>query len=551
MRTIFIISLFFTLSVHASSEVTLTLDEYRQMYDRIQTQNTLIKQLREPEQQKINQARKAFSAIETVIYQLRVEGDQLFGNIQLSGKTVRGAPTQFTVFKPNFSTTGILDVAGAELSLDDKGFYQLYSQENMPFNLHLSFVQNFEDSSNGDFSTVLPNIEAIQQILYLTLPNHVELIDSNLSSISEGLYGIPVEVSPRLTFRRKLISKDKDQQIAIESFSTLEVHQNYLLVESHFVPLQPINHLLTVNLASGSSNIASNIDTDSLEINESGSLTLRLEANWTAPFTLRYQIPLEKLVSVWQVPMIEGNYGNQKGFYISPSVGQSIELLHPDLVSNISALSLSEQMLSVTRQKEPYYQIDVGESVKLTIQRFSEVNKPKFILDKLHFRVDITDTGKRRNTLIFVLPAQNQASQITLKAIPKAQLWSLKVDGELKPLYQQKGQDWVLPVTANKQSNVELVYLEEMDKPGISGNMDINLPETQLAAEMLYVSIMLPSRLSLINIDTALLAEDQAEMSSQPGHYFFRSPYYKGGAMSSSLYYAESVNASVNVGGQL
>ena len=144
MRIIFIVSLLFSLSVQANSEVTLTLEEYRQMYDRINAQDALIKQLREPDQQKINDARKAFSTIETVIYQLRVEDGQLFGNIELSGKTLRGAPTQFSVFKPNFSTTGILDVSGADLSLDDNGFYQLYSQENVPFNMHLSFVQNFE-----------------------------------------------------------------------------------------------------------------------------------------------------------------------------------------------------------------------------------------------------------------------------------------------------------------------------------------------------------------------------------------------------------------------
>lgn len=547
MRTIFIISLFFLTSVQANSEVTLTLEEYRQMYDRIQTQDTLISHLREPEQQKINRAREALSAIETVIYQLRVEGDQLFGNIQLSGKTVRGAPTQFPVFKPNFATTGILEVAGAELSLDDKGFYQLYSQDNKPFNLHLSFVQNFENMSSGDFTTVLPTIEAIQQTLTLTLPDHVELIDSNLSPITEGLFGIPGEVAPRLTFRKKLISRGKDQPIAVESFSTLEVRQDYVLVESYFVPTQPINQPLLVKLARGSSNIASNLDTDSVEINETGSLTLRFKANWMTPFTLRYHLPLDELVAVWQVPMIEGNFGNQKGFYISPSVGLSIEPSHPELISNIAISSLSKQMVSVARQNEPYYQIVVGEPVTLKIQRFSEVSKPEFILDTLHFRVDITDTGKRRNTLTFVLPVQNQATQITLKAIPQAQLWSLKVDGELKPLYQQKGRDWVLPVTANKQSTVELVYLEELDKPGISGNMDINLPETQLAAEMLYVSIMLPSRLSLINIDTAMLAEDQGETNNQPNQYFFRSPYYRGGAMSSSLYYAESLNA----GGQL
>jgi len=175
------------------------------------------------------------------------------------------------------------------------------------------------------------------------------------------------------------------------------------------------------------------------------------------------------------------------------------------------------------------------------------VNKPDFILDELYFRVDITDTGKRRNTLTFVLPAQNQASQIILKAIPGAYLWSLKVNEALQPLYQQQGQDWILPVTSNKRSSVELVYLEELDKPGISGNMEITLPETHLAAEMLYVSIVLPKRLSLINIDTMLLAEDHTEIDNLPNHYFFQSPYYKGGAMSSSLYYAESANVGVGL----
>ncbi len=547
MHIIFIVSLLFSLSVQANSEVTLSLEEYRQMYDRINAQDALIKQLREPDQQKINDARKAFSTIETVIYQLRVEDGQLFGNIELSGKTLRGAPTQFPVFKPNFSTTGILDVSGADLSLDDSGFYQLYSQENVPFNMHLSFVQNFETTEQGNFTMALPLIGAVQQTLYLELPDHIELVNSNMSSIAEGLYGIPVETAPQLEFRKKLISKDKNEQISIDSFSTIEVHQDYLLIESHFVPAQPINQPLRVKLADGSSNIASNLDQDRIEIDDDGNLTLRLKANWVTPFTLRYQLPLTELASIWQVPTIGGNYGNQGEFYILPEPGLSIEVNHPSLVSNIAASNLSHQVQAVVQQKDPYYRIVGGESVKLLIQRYTEVNKPDFILDELYFRVDITDSGKRRNTLTFVLPAQKQASQIILKAIPGADLWSLKVNGVMQPLYQQQGQDWILPVISNKQSSVELVYLEEMDKPGISGNMKITLPETHLAAEILYVSIILPKRLSLINIDTMLLPEDHTEIDNLPNHYSFQSPYYKGGTLSSSLYYAESANVGVGL----
>lgn len=177
-------------------------------------------------------------------------------------------------------------------------------------------------------------------------------------------------------------------------------------------------------------------------------------------------------------------------------------------------------------------------------KRLVQVDTPDAVLDSVTFFVSFTEDGTVLSAMNLELPP-NEKNQLVLDPIAGAELWSLRVNGEARSLYQSPGRKWVIPLDPKVNSRVVLAYLTRSDKLELEGRLDFNIPETGLTAREVNLMVGLPQRMQMLAMDSDLRpasGNGWPRFKSFNGRpHFFSKPFYRGHAFSSSIIYQEPV----------
>lgn len=178
-------------------------------------------------------------------------------------------------------------------------------------------------------------------------------------------------------------------------------------------------------------------------------------------------------------------------------------------------------------------------------QLLVQVDTPEAVLDSVTFFVSFAEDGSILSAISLILPP-NDNNQLELDPIAEAEVWSLRVNGQPRSLYQSANDKWIIPLDQNVESRVTLAYLTRNEKLGLEGRLDFKLPETGLTARKVNLTVGLPQRMQMLAMDSDLQPANGSnwprfESFSGRPHYFSR-PFYRGHAFTSSIIYQEPVN---------
>ena len=175
-------------------------------------------------------------------------------------------------------------------------------------------------------------------------------------------------------------------------------------------------------------------------------------------------------------------------------------------------------------------------------ERLVQVDTPEAVLDSVTFFVSFVEDGSVLTAMNLELPP-NESNQLVLVPIAGAEVWSLRVNGEPRSLFQSQEQNWVIPLDPKVKSRVVLAYLIRIDKLGLEGRLDVDIPETGLTARAVNLMVGLPQRMQMLAMDSDLQPASGmgwptfSSFNGRP-HYFSR-PFYRGHAFTSSIIYQE------------
>lgn len=169
------------------------------------------------------------------------------------------------------------------------------------------------------------------------------------------------------------------------------------------------------------------------------------------------------------------------------------------------------------------------------------------VLEALSLFTSFDDSGKVLSTLVLDLPKQSGES-LALKPVAEATIWSLRVNGQARQVYNDEQGNWRIPLTPEDVSHVELAFLRQGEKLGLQGELKVVVPETGLASQQLRVGVALPERVELLLADGPLAPADGSawqmpkELVGRP--YFFSQSFHQGEGATLTISYKEPVNQS-------
>ncbi|MCP4040918.1 MAG: hypothetical protein GY731_03030, partial [Gammaproteobacteria bacterium] len=284
-------------------------------------------------------------------------------------------------------------------------------------------------------------------------------------------------------------------------------------------------------------------------IKESGpdGIVVSLPREWQGSFSIDYEVPVasQEAATSIRLSLIPENMGREGEFHITQPDDGEIRL-----VGDAYRVGLPESRLpTAILQQLPgtaggYVKLLSGDEIRLELKQFDSVRAPEVVLDSIHFHTGFADNGRAMFLLSMKLPPQ-KGKKLSLDAVPGAEIWYLKVNGEKQSLYSSTGDRWVIPLAIGQSSIVELAYLKKVPRLGLEGRLELTIPATGIAAHDLLLTIGLAERVEMISLegDMVPLERPLEPVSATRGNkiYSFSYPFYQGNSHAVALYYQEPV----------
>ncbi len=538
-----------TMQSMAGTEVTVPWSEFQTIYSQ-QVGLDLRKKLDELQKILDSKQPKPIHVISNAHYQLKATESGMSGQVTLNGQVLQGHPDPVSLFGEGVAVISTADAEGATLVTSNNG-YELYLTGEGMYKITLRVEIPFQNEHHS--KTVSFRIpKAVTNVLQLSLPEGVRVLGLQESVGKDDHFYFP----PRelLSFRiEKDFTEERDAPPLVDSFSSINMRGGNYIITSIFslprgsatdIPIRlPKGHHFTSSTLKGA------------WIKESGpnGIVVSLPRDWQGSFSIDYEVPIadQEATTSIRLPWVPGNLGREGEFYIMQPDDGDIRLAGGDYREGLPVSRLPDAIVKQLPGTAGGYskQLDNGE-IQLELKRFESVSTPDIVLDSVHFYTSFSDNGRAMSILTIKLPPQ-VGNKLSLDAVPGAEIWSLKVNGESQSLYSSSSGRWVVPLVAGESSTVELAYLKKVARLGLKGRLELTIPATGIAAHKLLLTVGLAERVEMISLegDMVPVEHDKRPVSATQGNkiYNFSYPFYQGGGHSVALYYQEPVqSASAN-----
>ncbi|MBN1671092.1 MAG: hypothetical protein JXR37_08680 [Kiritimatiellae bacterium] len=526
------------LTAHGAESVSVPWAEVKQLY-RESLERDMKEKAREQEETQVH-------AIEEAVYRLSVRGETAAGEALLSGKVIRGQPAPIPLFDARVVLCAVQSVKGGSLLCAANGpeIAFLPAGEG-PFQVQVSFLAPIEEESRARFvSLTVPN--AIRNTLALELPDDGEVVDPPGLLATNGLYHFAATNMLTVRFR----TRDRvaaASMIEVDIFSRVRIQGRHAVIKTHFLPVQLLSAPFALKAPAGGDYLTSSLKPSWIEQTDGTTyrITLPQDARQEA-FCVQFVVPAaggDDRFS-FELPSIGDNNGKEGHFVLEEAEDVQLSLTADGLVSGIPIATLPVPLRALAQDERTCMRAPTGNPLAVAVKRFRAVETPPIVLDSIHFFASFEENGGAVTVVMLTLPPEAGA-RLRLKRVPDAEIWSLRVNGERRKVYENEDGAWIIPLTPGQASEVELAVLRRGPKLGLQGRLEVVIPATGLPARNVYLGIALPPRVQLMSIEGPVSPAEgnrgKAPREFVGNPYYFSRAFYKGEAMPLAIAYKEPV----------
>jgi hypothetical protein len=297
----------------------------------------------------------------------------------------------------------------------------------------------------------------------------------------------------------------------------------------------------------GAKYISSSLRPSSISRSENDRYELRVPPDEKGVFSVEFALDAAKGGAGLSLvlPAIEGNNGRQGRFVVEEPEDGQVTVTAEELVSQIPVERLGETLGQTIATSRFYMSVPPNGAITLTPRRFQQVATPTTVLASQQFLVSFEENGSVLSVLVLAVPPE-VGPRLRLKAVPGAEIWSLKVNKASKKVYAGEEGAWMIPLDSGQLSVVELAFLQQGPKLGLEGRLEAAMPETGLPSQEVQVGVALPARVDLLSIEgpvsPAKAQEHELPAEFVGKQYWFARSFHKGEGMTLAISYKEPVN---------
>ena len=520
--------------VRADNSLTLPWDEFKTLYtEKIQQQFD--------DDKKVIDVQSIMS-IDEARYKVSVNGTEAIVEVLISGKHLQGKAEPIRLFDHQVAISQINNVEGGAIISDESGyiFYIDSSENNKTFKLNVTLVVSLlEDRQSQKLSFTIPT--AVLNVLDVELPLETELIE--YPGIQQSLQRYYFSPDEQLTLRFADASNRDEQIVDVDTFTQIELEGDKYIFTLHGVSDQFSRQDVTLSFQESLRYLDSSLPASRLKQVGKNKLQINTSKTEGENFIVRFEMEAKESLVSLEIPKFSNNIGQQNSFQIIEPVEAQINLTGKNITRG---LSYNRLPVSLRKNAHVLGNYNQAEQFNLKLKRFEEVKSPEIVLDELYFYTSFADNGHEISVIRIELP-ENSGDRLFLNSIPNTEIWSLLVNGNKQEVFTRRNDDqkpvWVIPLSENGRSIVELTYLQKHKKLGLEGKLPIIIPETGLAAHKVFVSIGLAERLELVAVEGELAPAENAEcpmvQNFSGKSYLFEYPFYRGKSMQAAIFYKE------------
>jgi hypothetical protein len=485
-------------------------------------------------------------------YHLTLRRHGASGRMTLTGVAIAGDLAPIPLLDRSPAIEAIQQSAGGHL-LSDGGGLSFLPEGHGPFEIKLAFALPLAENG-GELAVDLPVAPALQNRiaidpsdgLVLTLPPGIESSDGSfLFSADRRLRIRFAETAPD--------SRETDPEVA--TLSLISAKGKQMVLNTLLWPLTPLTTPIEVSVPEGFTLAASSMGR-AVSLSESGrSLRIQWPQHADRPQALEFRAPLKPAGDRirFVLPRITGNLANEGLVWLEQPENGQIRLAPANAPAAVSTTTLPPEMQPVIPAGRQPLLVDPEQAVDVRLRRFEAAETPPTVLSDLAFYVAFEENGHILSVLQMTVPP-GTGDHLTMAAPQQAQIWSLTVNGRSRQVFKTPEGQWVLPISPDTTSQVELVFLRKGQKVGLQGRLEARLPETGLPCAMVTVGIALPKRVELLSLDGPVSPAESApervprDFIGRP--HFFERAFYKGEPLTLEIAYREPAGVRTTVAGK-
>ena len=542
-----ILLLLVTNSICAAESISVPWEEFKALYTESITRQIMEEAKKEKD--------PMIYSIETAFYKITIDKQKAAGEVILAGKVISGQPDLIPLFGSEMVIKDLKMVSGGSLLCDKKHNNKILflPDENTNFQISFPFFAPVqEDNSSRFVSITIP--QALKNSVLLTLAPEISLIEAPGIKNSDETYHFSARSVLTIRFSdRKAVSAAP--VVEIDTFAHIRLHDRQAIINTTFIPKQPVKTGFILEISENATYISSTLKSSWIKALDGRRYQINLPTGTNNRFTIQTSADETQTPDNYKffLPRIIGNRGNQGNFiFEQPDDGQ-ISLSGHELVSHLPVARLNSKLLAVAGDARFFMKIPPQEELSLTVKRFHTVSTPPIVLDSIAFFTSFDDNGSVLSLLVMDIPPE-AGPRLNIRAIPQAKIWSLTVNGQKINVYgdrddASKNSDdtrWIIPLARSQTSHVELAFIRQVEKPGLHGKFEAELPAAELPSTSVRIAIALPERLQLLSLEGPVSPAAESnwdkpdEFIGKP--YYFSRAFYTGEGIKMILSYKEPLN---------
>ena len=494
-------------------------------------------------------------SIARAVYKIALDKQKTRGQVTITGRVISGDPDLIPLFGSELVIEDLTMVSGGSLlcarEQNNKIFF--LPDGNKDFQISFSFSTAVkEDNSSRFVSMSVP--QALQNSLSLTLAPQLSLVEAPGIRNSGETYHFSGRTTLKIRFSDNA-AVSAASVVDIDTLSVIRLHGSQATITTTFAPVQPVTTDFNLQVPANTTFMSTTLKSSWIKRGNAHNYQITLPPGSTNRFSIQMSLNESQAAGNYGfvLPEIKGNTGSQGNFILEQPDGGQIALNEPKPLSRIPASRLNSKLQPAVGGHRFFMKIAPQEKISFAVRRFKTVSTAPVVLDSVSFFSSFDDNGSVLSVLIMDIPPE-AGPRLSLQAIPRAEIWSLKVNGQKRNVYTEHddnsasagGDRWIIPLSRGQISHVELAFIRQDQKPGLQGNFEAELPASGLPSTRVCIGIALPERLQLLSLDGPVSPAPENHWKKPKAFigrpYYFTRAFYAGDGLKMMLSYKEPAN---------
>lgn len=481
-------------------------------------------------------------------YRIKIEKNYITGTLSLSGKVISGKPVPIDLFdSTQLIVEDILDTQWGDLYCETGQNHRIVflPTGQQPFRIDLAFSMPIQEDRRSRFVRLaIP--PALKNTLTVDLNNDYRLIENPGTPKTDGSWRLSAGSDLFIRFTTKS-ALSGDSIIDVDMVTRVQIQGNKILMKAAFHPNRiPMSSFL-IDVPENFRIMSSSLKTSWFTTIKPNLIDVHPPPDAKIPFYTEFisiSSNSDKAL-MFSLPKIQGNTGSTDVFFIEQPDDGRVEAAEKGIILSASPDAIQPVFKDWVGKRRHLLKSLSGQQIQLNVSRFKPMHASPMVLDAVRLFSSFEENGNILSVLSMTLPLSDRA-RLALHAVADTKIWSLKVNGNRRKVYEDGSGSWIIPLDRNKASSIELAYIRKGDKLGLDGRLELTLPETGLSSRRLIIGVALPERVQLLSVEGPISPEINAprsipnEFIGKP--HFFSRAFHDGSSLDLAVFYKEPVD---------